>query len=122
MDHDEGELSRAYVTPFNAVRNLSIVEMLIKRPAMFTAHGSLAEVIAYLEGYEAAPQTTAGTANPDSGPSIKEAFEWLAEQCGGPLPLRPLDRLDRILARFETEAATFEALNAFTERYRETKG
>ena len=99
---------------------LSTVEFLTKRPAMMTAGGSLAEVLAFFDGFVAATHS-GGPVRPAPTPS--DALTWLAEQCGfSPAPgnISPRDRLDRVIRHFGDSEAALTALDAYATAFRES--
>lgn len=94
---------------------LSHVEVLAKRPKMFTAHGSLGEILAFFDGYESAHRyAELRSSMPRPGPTPSDALLWLASQCeyveGR---IFPLERLELILKRFGSSEAALAAIDAY---------
>jgi hypothetical protein len=95
---------------------LSHVEFLTKRPKLFTAHGSLGEILAFCDGYESARRhmELSSSVAPRPGPTPSDALVWLASQCeyveGRTFPL---ERLELILKRFGSSEAALAALDAY---------
>lgn len=56
-----------------------VVKAVCKRPRMFTPYGTLAEVIAYLEGYSLAARV-----QPHSHWGMSRFYQWLKQQPGNP--------------------------------------
>jgi hypothetical protein len=83
-----------------------IVAALCKRPAAYTLHGTLPEVLAYLDGYGKAAVVQPGSHWGTSG-----FFAWLAKKLG-----KTTTRGDDLLLTFGGEEA---ALKALAQLYRE---
>ena len=82
------------------------VAALCKRPAAYTLHGTLLEVLAYLDGYGKAAVVQPGSHSGTSG-----FFEWLAKKLG-----KTTTRGDELLLTFGDEGT---ALREFARLYRE---
>ena len=83
-----------------------IVAALCKRPAAYTLHGTLPEVLAYLDGYGKAAVVQPGSHWGTSG-----FFEWLAKKLG-----KTTTRGDELLLTFGDEETAFRE---FAQLYRE---
>jgi hypothetical protein len=82
------------------------VAALCKRPAAYTLHGTLPEVLAYLEGYGKAAVVQPGSHWGTSG-----FFAWLAKKLG-----KTTTRGDELLLTFGDEETAFRE---FARLYRE---
>jgi hypothetical protein len=101
--------------------HLSTVEFLTKRPAMMTASGSLAEVLAFFDGFERAVRPVA-ICSPS--PTPVDALSWLAEQCGyspGLGLISPKDRLERIIRHYGSSEAALAAIDSYATTLRESQ-
>ncbi len=89
------------------LEHLSIAEHVCLRPGLYTANGSLSEVLALLDGYRLAVQTER---HPTSDVSPIQTLDWLANEIGLDQNTKPTERVGAILARFGNENAAIQAM------------
>lgn len=92
---------------------LSIARSVCLRPLMYTANGTLEEVIALLSGYIMGIQHSR-TTPVDQSPA--DAIEWFAKKCEIPLAtLSPKERTELIIKSFGSSEEALSELNKFLE-------
>lgn len=98
------------------IERLTVAESVCARPKMYTAGGSLAEVLALFAGYDLAKRY--GSHPIDDSPS--KALQWLAKTCTNPSTecLSPSGHIEKILEHFATEAFALESIATFLRSQR----
>ena len=95
------------------INPLCLAQVICQRPKLFTANGSLGEVVALLEGYELALRNSEKLPK-DRSPS--HVLSWLAREVGySEIQTTPEIRVQLIEAHFQTEDKAFEAIGNYLE-------
>ena len=99
------------------IERLSYAELVLRRPCMWTAGGTLAEIFAFLNGYDAATRTDARCQ--DLSPD--KLLEWVANECGFSRALcPPAEQVAQIVRHFGSAELAIEAMSARATRLRES--
>jgi len=88
------------------IEPLNIAQCVCKRPRMYTANGTLAEVLALFEGYNLALRYGSSPAK-DTSPA--HVLKWLAGELGEDV-VWPEERVTWLLERFQSEAAALSEI------------
>jgi len=92
------------IEPFN------IALCVCSRPQMYTASGSLGEVLALFEGYDVASKL--GASPKDNSPA--QILCWIDELVDSECPF-PKDRFVTLVSKFSTEAAALAAISTYAQ-------
>jgi hypothetical protein len=96
----------------NRIRKLCLASLLLARPGMFTSGGTLAEVLALLDGYCLAWRE--GRSGGDESPvHMVNEFQSQFDQS---ILAAPAERMRRILERFGSEDQALDALRQIAAR------
>ena len=94
------------------VEVLNIAECVCKRPKMFTATGSIEEIVAFFSGYESASMYSSNVK--DMSPV--QALSWISSECGIEDRFSyglPLNYVEVVKNRFGTSSNLLEELLSY---------
>jgi len=90
------------------IERLSYAELVLRRPRMWTAGGTLPEVLSFFQGYDAAARM--GARCQDESPC--KLLDWLESECGLPrIGQLPAEWTAQIIGHYGSAELALEALS-----------
>lgn len=89
------------------IEHLNLAQCVLLRPRMYTANGTLSEVLSFLDGFDMAVRNSAPR-SVDISPS--ELLDWLRSELALVSYCLPSERLAWALEKFGSEASAMKAI------------